>query len=239
MQFLNGVVFVAAQTTRSQAYAQALVDAGLQPEKTIIFGPERSVTDGTTPKKPLNNFNNVFFPDLSIPLGETCEKAGWEVSTIVEQDVNSGWIAATIKELQPTLVIYSGFGGQLVGAELLSSAESILHIHSGWLPEYRGSTTIYYSIIQEGMCGVSAILLDSDIDTGALVARRKYPLPPPGINVDLIFDNALRANLLRDVLLSWCDRGGFEVIDRSVEHAPFYVIHPVLKHIALLSIDPE
>ena len=36
--------------------------------------------------------------------------------------------------LAPRLVIYSGWGGQIVSAALLDSGAPFLHLHSGWLP---------------------------------------------------------------------------------------------------------
>lgn len=40
---------------------------------------------------------------------------------------------------------------QIVKAPLLLSwAFPLLHIHSGWLPDYRGSTTSYYSLLERG-----------------------------------------------------------------------------------------
>ena len=88
----------------------------------------------------------------------------------------------------------------MVPEEMLGLGIPFLHIHSGWLPEYRGSTTVYYSLLNDGDCGVTAILLKPEIDNGDIVARKKYPAPAYGVDIDHLYDNAIRADLLSEVL---------------------------------------
>ena len=139
------------------------------------------------------------------------------------------------------MVIYSGFGGQIVSDKLLDFGIPFLHVHSGWLPEYRGSTTIYYSLLQDFECGVSAILMDKNIDDGPIIKRRIYPPPPKGMNIDYLYDNAIRANLLIEALESWLVDGCFSDGTQQTEEdaSTYYVIHPLLKHIALLALESE
>ena len=51
--------------------------------------------------------------------------------------VNDISIESIIKKVMPDLIIYSGFGGEIV-KNILSIGPRLLHIHSGYLPEYRG-----------------------------------------------------------------------------------------------------
>jgi methionyl-tRNA formyltransferase len=143
-----------------------------------------------------------------------------------------------VRELAPRLIIFSGYGGQLVKPALLELDIPLLHVHSGWLPDYRGSTTLYYSLLSERRCAASAILLDAHIDTGPVVARKHYPAPPAGTDIDRRYDPAIRADLLREVLARYHSDGRLplESQQRSDEGSTFYVVHPVLKHLALLSL---
>ena len=118
--------------------------------------------------------------------------------------------------------------------EKLLSLAPFLHIHCGWLPDYRGSTTIYYSILKEKMCGVSAILLNEGIDTGKIVAKEKYPIPPKDMNIDYVYDSIIRADLLVKVLKS---REKWVPVRQSENGTTYYVIHPILKHLAYVKVE--
>lgn len=229
------VTFIAAYTARSRAYAQAIQHAGLELKAVILYGnsnldvrEEVSVTNN-------NAIDGLFTPDLSIPLRETCEQAGWRIMHIASNDINSGELFDCVASLGSELFIFSGYSGQIVKSPLINGGFNLLHVHAGWLPEYRGSTTIYYSWLIDGRCGVSALLLDNGIDTGPIIARQYYPAPPTNIDVDVLYDNSLRSDLLVNVLQRFFEHGELPSVDADGEEQTFYVIHPVLKHLALLS----
>jgi methionyl-tRNA formyltransferase len=225
---------VAAYSARSRAYAQAMRNTGLAPEHVILFGDPTRDQDADFPAN-IVTIDGLFLPDMTEPLASTCADAGWNVTQIEPQDINSEDVADELEKTGAKLVIYSGYSGQIVGSDLLSRDFDMLHMHAGWLPDFRGSTTIYYSWLMEGRCGVSALLLDTGIDTGPLVRRRHYPIPPPEINVDLLYDSALRADVLVDVLKDYAETGTLKPAADDGEDRTYYVIHPVLKHLALLS----
>jgi len=180
----------------------------------------------------------VFVPDLSVPLEGTCQHRQWNITRLVCESVNSPEIAKTLRDIAPKLVVYSGYGGEIVSSELLGLNAPFLHIHGGWLPDYRGSTTIYYSILRERNCSASAILLSNEIDAGPVIARESYPVPPAGVDVDYVYDSAIRADLLVRVLGDYNNQGGWRTLNpqTSEQGRDYYVIHPVLKHLAMLAI---
>ena len=106
-------------------------------------------------------------------------------------------------------------------------------MHAGWLPNYRGSTTSYYSVLSEGYAGVSAILLSPKIDEGNVVARKKYYPPVEGSNWDYEYDSLIRSDLLIELLTVFTSKGklpdGF--VQKAKEGDTFYIIHPVLKNL--------
>jgi methionyl-tRNA formyltransferase len=237
LSLLNGIVFLAAFTARSQAYAQALRQVGLLPEWTLTFGDRNKDLAANSYSVPRQEAGfDLFMPNLRESLSVSINEAGWPSRHVPQGNVNDSEVVSQLKALNPKLVIYSGYGGQLVSADTLDCGAPFLHMHAGWLPDYRGSTTVYYSWLEGNDCGVSALLLDPDIDKGPLVARRRYPSPPNGIDVDLIYDNAIRADLLVRVLVDFCDHGKLSLTDQPQDSGEtYFVIHPVLKHIALLS----
>lgn len=240
---LDEVLFLAADTARSNAYAQTLEANGIRVGRTLLMRRAKATVGGggggTGLHHPDGEVAGVTLPDLRRPLDSVCAGISDEVEVLACSGVKDPAVLERLGELAPRLVIYSGFGGELVPADLLGVGAPFLHMHAGWLPDYRGSTTIYYSLLDEGRCAVSAILLEPSIDCGPIVARRHYPAPPPGVDVDYLYDNAIRADLMVRALKSWVADGGFgDVLEqRSGEGGVYYVIHPVLKHLALLGLE--
>ncbi|MEI6842654.1 MAG: hypothetical protein WCK53_15405, partial [Methanomicrobiales archaeon] len=65
-------------------------------------------------------------------------------------------------------------------------------------------------------------------------------LPEPGIEIDHFYDNYIRADLLVNVLQKYSESGRLpEPIIDTEKGRMYYVIHPILKHIAILSIDTK
>ena len=233
---LSRVVLLSAFSARSQTYAQAFANAGFKIGGVLAFGNTSDHGLEGNDKARLE-LTDLFVPDFSETIFDTCERAGWLVCQVKPGDVNDPAIKIALSELDPSLIIYSGYAGQLVGAGILAAGVPILHMHAGWLPDYRGSTTVYYSWLEESRCRVSAILLDHAIDTGPIIARRFYPPPPEGVDVDNLYDNAIRADLATRVLEVIRETGDLPNAvpqDKQIGRT-YYVIHPVLKHLALMS----
>jgi len=232
------MLFLAAYTARSQAYAQAMARSGISPRWVATMGKPVARSLPQTALRSTEEYEGIFFPDLRVSVEETCSAAGWEVLQLANEDVNSGEVAVLFEQLQPRLVIYSGYGGQIVGPELLDLGIPFLHVHSGWLPQERGSTTIYYRLLERGTCAASAFVLSQGIDTGELVARKEFPPPPSGMDIDYLYDPAIRADLLIDVLRGYALEGLLPYFKPATHEVglTYYVIHPVLKHLALLSL---
>lgn len=235
------LVLLCAHTARSVAYLQALHAAGIVPDQVLVYG-QPSSTPHTNLAWQATQADGLFLPDLKEDVKTCLERLGWPHVICAADALDDPSLLACVKMAKPDLLVYSGYGGQLVPAALLNSYP-VLHIHSGWLPEYRGSTTIYYQILKQRQCAASALLLDESIDTGPVVARKVYPLPPAGLDVDYVYDNAIRADLLVQVLIRWRqDPASLKPLtdaDLQVETPPYFIIHPLLKHLALLAINPQ
>lgn len=236
---IPGLVLLLARTTRSQAYAQAFRRRGVRPEAVLLFGP----TQPTPKRVPAPaKAEGIYLPDLREPLKELVATAGWTYESEAAADVNDPAIARWLREQSPRTVVYSGFGGQIVGAEVLEIA-TVLHAHSGWLPAERGSTTLYYGILERRRSAVSVLELRPEIDAGPILARAEYPLPPAGIDVDHVWDGAIRADLLTRTLLDLRAGSQLSAVETAAEAENeaggrmHYIIHPVLKHLALMSLE--
>ncbi len=239
IRIMEGVLLIAAYTARSQAYVQTLLENGLVPAHTLLLGnPSVSVRNARAQRQRLFD---ILLPDLNIPLQESLATADARPTHLNTRDINAPEVIQAVRQMAPQLIIFSGYGGQIVKAELIDLGIPLLHIHSGWLPEYRGSTTVYYSLLEEQRCAASAILLDKQIDTGPVLARKHYPAPPRGTDIDTGYDPAIRADLLLEVLQNFLRSGQLQIESQQSmnEGNSYYVIHPLLKHLALLSLPKD
>jgi methionyl-tRNA formyltransferase len=236
---LDDVLLLAGYTARSQAYVQTLIAHDLRPAHALLLGEPPLQAAAAAARA--EQLNDLLLPDLGLALNQSLAAAHVPSSALATRDVNAPEVCAAVRALAPRLIIFSGYGGQIVQAPLLELGVPLLHIHSGWLPDYRGSTTVYYSLLEEQRCAASAILLDAQIDTGPVIARKHYPAPPFGCDVDRRYDTAIRADLLLEVLWRYQSSGRLdaEAEQRRDEGNTFYVIHPVLKHLALLSLPEQ
>jgi methionyl-tRNA formyltransferase len=108
-------------------------------------------------------------------------------------------------------------------------------VHGGYLPDYKGSTTNYYSLIVENTLGASAIFLSEEIDSGPVLLRREFPPPANRQAIDHIYDSGARAKVLVETLKNYMKCGGWEFeLPANIGGETYYIIHPVLKHIAIL-----
>lgn len=233
------LLLLCARTARSVAYLQALHAANIVPDQVLVYGQSNSAVQ-TTRQWPSAELAGLLLPDLREEVATCLKRLGWPHENCSADTLEDPALLACIERSDPGLIVYSGYGGQLVPATLLKSYP-VLHIHSGWLPDYRGSTTIYYQILEQGQCAASALLLDETIDTGPVVARKVYPLPPAGLDVDYVYDNAIRADLLASVLANWRqDPNSLKKLPGAEQQTPsYFIIHPLLKHLALLAVDRQ
>ena len=239
---LEDVLFIAADTIRSRGYAQALLENQFKiSDSIIITSDSNSKKLGkclSPPSQTKQSLNGIFNPNLEIPLIETVKEISSNNKIINTGTINSSEIEDYITKIKPNLIIYSGFGGEIVSNELLNVGIPFLHFHSGELPAFKGSTTIYYSLLQQGTCGVSAIILSSEIDAGSIVAIKNYGKPNSKFNLDYEFDTAIRADLLVQVMSDYLQNNHKLPLHEKNNHGgeTYYVIHPLLKHLAMIHI---
>ncbi len=233
---LDNIILLAAPTARSQSYLQTLVASNFLPKEVIFLGEEQLSESEEQPKSDI--WNEIVIPNLNESIPQTCRRLNITITFCNTTSVNSPGVISSIKTASPEIVIYSGFGGQIVSEEVLTLGPQFLHMHSGWLPDYRGSTTLYYALLNKDTPAVTAQILDKTIDTGPIVARKKYPIPNPSMDLDRTYDSAIRADLLVDVIKEYVKKGVLPYVaeqDSTVGNT-YYVIHPILKHLAILSL---
>ena len=146
--------------------------------------------------------------------------------------------AKAVQKFNIGRAVYSGKAGVLISASALEHFNEVLHINGGYLPDFRGSTTFYFSILAEGQIGASSIILNKEIDQGDILVRQKFK-PVSRIDVDYVLDPLVRANVLISTLrkLSSERTEGIVLIQNVDSGTKYRVIHPVLKWKALKRLE--
>ena len=234
MNSAETISFIAADTSRSRAYAQALLRHGLMPAKVVVLAdankPGQLEDDGLG-MAPFPAPWGDFYPQ--IPIMRSFEEAGVACAIAPSPDVNAPETIAMLVSRPETVFIYSGFGGVILRSAVLSTGKEFLHVHGGYLPRFKGSTTNYYSFLEEETCGASAIFMRKELDSGPLLLRRKWPAASIR-DMDHVLDAALRAQVLLETLQHYSVTREWPRVDTEETGKMYYIIHPLLRHIALI-----
>lgn len=113
-------------------------------------------------------------------------------------DVNDSAILEELEKLHPDVLVLAGYG-QILRRPLAELApHGCVNLHGGRLPQYRGSSPMNWAIINgEPEIAISAILVDTGVDTGDVIGERAFAVSGD----DTIADVQARANALFPELL--------------------------------------
>ena len=224
---------------RSKAYIQCLIDEGFVPKKVIYLNAvgkklsEHTENDSLIFSKTRQesksrcSVSNLSFDEKESVLS-TLNKNKIPYNEIDSSDPNDRKVIKAIKNLPTLKCIYSGPGGIILKPKVFETGKIFIHAHPGSLPEYRGSTTIYYSLLIDKSIEVSVIELNENIDEGDILHAKKFKFRS-GSNLDYVVDPCVRAKTLIEFLKN-----------NQTHRKPnnfgntFYIIHPVLKHLAII-----
>ena len=243
---------VLADTIRSKAYLNELLVAKIYPSFCLVMQNSLSgiaagqVPSGFYEKLPkLSDLDRSLVGrwldlDLDIPLPDILKRHGIRFTSVETKTINCDAVRDCLEARREKLFVFSGFGGNIISSSILSLDMKFLHIHGGYVPNFKGSTTNYYSLLAEGQLGASAIFLTKDLDSGPVLHREKFPRPDDPELIDYFIDPGLRARVLRDTLVKLDQMPS--LFDTAVTVAggeTYFIIHPVLKHLAILGYEMQ
>ena len=191
--------------------------------------------------------NNMPEKTYSDEIIQTAKKSGFDISKSVRNvlnennftytefdfiDINHPDLINFIKKNREGYYIFTG--GGILKNEILNAGVKFVHLHPGLAPKYKGSTCFYYSIINEGSAGVTAFIMDEGLDTGDIIYQKTFEKPQHKF-LDEVYDPYIRSETLVDVTSqNLLYRQDFKK-QNSHEGETYFIIHPVLKHIAIIN----
>jgi len=227
MKQLENVCFFGADTLRSRAYISLLLAAGIVPKSAIII----RASDAASLVGPLST--KLF--DGRTPVGDQLAGVDVPVIHVSADTVNDAVCAEAIRASACSYAVFSGPSGAIVGPTLFETGTEFIHVHPGPLPALRGSTTIYYSLLLGHEVTATGIILRQKIDEGDIIGERTFSAPEDRTRIDLEFDPYIRAVTLVSILSNFIATQHLVRNKQESDGDTVYVIHPVLKHIALLA----
>ncbi|WP_243544279.1 formyltransferase family protein [Pseudodesulfovibrio tunisiensis] len=233
MAALNAVGMVLADTSRSRVYLQALEAHGLGPSHAFVL---------PSPDRRPGQVGDDAAGRCAVPWGEV--DLGRDVFSLLKEsdiphdvlpsaDINAVETVRLLATSPCDVFIYSGFGGVILRSPVLNCGKRFLHVHGGFLPDYKGSTTNYYSYLQDGECGASAIFMTDRIDSGPVLHRIRVVPESDLLEMDHVLDSCYRARVLCETLASYRDSGEWPVVDVAGQGRVHYIMHPLLRHVAI------
>ena len=150
---------------------------------------------------------------------------------IKSKNINNKILVKTIINNSKSNILMSLYPGEIVKNLQLIDDRICLHNHTGKLPNYRGSTTIYYSLLKEKKIYCTTFRIDKKIDEGKILYINRHSIPKKGINLD-DYDNIVRAKNFVEFL-----KGKIGKNKTSLRNETYYTIHPILRNLAYKVIN--
>lgn len=144
-------------------------------------------------------------------------------------NVNSLIISNKLKLERDKINIISTYPGEIVKNTKLLELK-LIHCHPGDLPKFKGSTTIYYSIILEKKICVTILIMNKLIDEGKIIYKKYFNCPKNIKDIEKNFDNKIRALTLVEFLKN----NKIYIFKKSkYNFLPYYIAHPIIRQIAI------
>jgi len=224
---------ILTDNNRSKSYIQNLILNGFIPNSAIYLNPENKLIEhrhALKSKVGLEEYSCFFDENESVI--ETLEKNNIKTEIITTTNINDKKIIELCKKAEGTHIVYSGPGGQILRNKLLNVGKEFIHVHPGWLPTYKGSTTFYYSQLIDKKVSASVIYFREGIDEGPILLKKSFEIKEK-VDFDYIGDPIIRTITLIDFFKN------YKILDVEYQNESdgytFYVIHPLLKHLSILS----
>ena len=127
-----------------------------------------------------------------------------------------------LAEQKPDLIVVVAYGKILPRAVLSLPGFGAINVHASLLPSYRGPSPIQNALLDGKIeTGVTIMLMDEGIDTGAILAQKAVPIDQNEIYPQLSEKMSLAAEkLLLDTIPQWIKRK-IEPIEQSGENATY------------------
>lgn len=214
---------------RSKAYIQKLIKNNIILDEIILMNSgnhEVKYSKEIIQKSLESGF------DISISVLRTLKENNLKFHEFNFVDINNLKLIEYVKKSKINYYLFTG--GGILKKDILTAGSKFIHFHPGIVPDYRGSTCFYYSIINENNCGVTSFVMDQELDTGDIIYQKKF-VKPNHKYIDEIFDPFIRSETMIEVIQKDLIKKSKFLKQNKSDGETYFIIHPVLKHISIMN----
>ena len=227
---------------RSIAYLNAFRKYNVCPEKIFVLKGEIPHYQKLNQAADNLGYNKMYF-DIGYTLDKFVTEYNIECVFLEAGRINDAEVRKAL--MHSTIDTWLFSGGGIIKQELFGTGKNFIHIHPGMLPEFRGSTTFYYSLLEQGYVGASAFFMKEEIDAGDVIVDEKFKINMQisrdnAFFMDYILDPFIRAEVLKKALILL--KKDVKVKTRSLsllDKPAYYIAHPFVRHLAVERINRE
>ena len=241
---LNDFGFIITDTPRSSIYLQVLIKHNLIPKYFIYLKNKKKqkLPEMIKTKKKVFNLPDKYTKfygkkmKINIDILSELKKLNAEFDVYNTTNIHKSYVINKIITRKEKNFIYSGYSGVILKKQILSVKKNFLHVHGGFLPKFKGSTTNYYSILEEDTIGATSIFMSKEVDSGPILYRSKFKFNNKKNEIDDFYDSFIRSIVLAKTVSIYSKKNKWVNIKKNVSKSnSYYIIHPILKHLAILS----
>lgn len=203
---VNTFGLLLSNTEKSYIYLKYLIDNKIYPKKIYIYGKEKF--------QKIINLSNRFSTNII------------KVKTINDKKIQKYLFKDKLK-----IFIYSGYPGEIIKNNKLLKNKIIIHCHPGDIPQFKGSTTIFYSILLKGSVTYSVFRISNKLDDGDVYYSKKIK---PKQN--FLFDLNKKDYRNRIMFISKVIKKKLIIRKKKKnkkKYSPYYVAHPIIRSLSL------
>ena len=149
----------------------------------------------------------------------------------ISKNINNKKIINYLKnQSEKTFVVslYPGINGIIKNKEILKK-KNFIHSHTGKLPFYKGSTTIYYSLLRGKKIWCDTFFLNKKIDQGKLIYSQSYSIPKNIYQIESEYDSKIRALNIVGTIKKIIKKNKLFLKKKKSNSLNYYIIHPILR----------
>lgn len=222
---VNGLGMLVSRGARARAYLEALERANVVPAVILLLNDDPAIpAEARERARPAEDEEALL------------RRVGWRYRTVAADAITDPALSGILRDHAIRRWIYTG--GGIVPGEMMEAGLHFLHVHPGRLPDERGSTVLYFTVLERGVMNATAFEMAEELDAGALFRGRRFPVPSH-TNWDFEYDPQMRAELMIAALPDFLSGKNAAAPVVNPDRLEYTIIHPILKHMALLQASGE
>lgn len=227
--------FLLYPSMRSIAYLNIFLKNKCLPNEIIILSNDNEPTENIQKEAIIYDYNQQFF-DTNLNIELILQKNKIDCHFVSQNNINHPEILDALKKCKNNYFIYSG--GGILKKEILSLDKKFIHIHPGKIPEFRGSTCFYYSLLKNYSLATTSFIMDEELDRGNILYSIEFSInyqlqAEQHYFIDYILDPYIRACNLNKILCDYIKNHALYSTQQENDHGDdYFVIHPLLRKLA-------